>query len=183
MLEREHVPATFFVIGSRARGNRALLKRMLRGGSTIANHTLTHANVAGAGAFAAQQIAATQSIIHHESGFKPCLFRPPYGASRPALSDVVRSFGALSILWDVDSNDRQRPGTATIVADVLRQTRPGSIILMHDGGRDRSQTVAALPTIIRELRRRGLRFVTVEQLLGLRLIGAAGSRRHAALRG
>lgn len=175
ILERERVPATFFVIGSQARGKRALLRRMLRGGSMIANHTLTHANVAGAGAFAAQQIAATQSIIHRESGFKPCLFRPPYGATSAALTGVVRSIGALSILWDVDSSDWQRPGSARIAADVLGRTRPGSIILMHDGGGPRSQTVAALPTIIRGLRRRGLRFVTVGQLLGLRLVGAAGS--------
>lgn len=180
ILEREHVPATFFVVGSQARGRGALLRRMLRGGSMIANHTLTHPNVAGAGAFAAQQIAATQSIIRHESGFRPCLFRPPYGATSAALTGVVRSLGALSILWDVDSNDWQRPGTARIAANVLRRTRPGSIILMHDGGGPRSQTVAALPTIIRRLRERGLRFVTVAQLLGLRLIGAAGSPAGAA---
>lgn len=179
ILEREHVPATFFVIGSQARGNRALLQRMLRGGSMIANHTLTHPNVAGAGAFAAQQIAATQAIIRRESGFRPCLFRPPYGATSAALTGVVRSSGALSILWDVDSDDWQRPGAARIAANVLGRTRPGSIILMHDGGGPRSQTVAALPAIIRGLRRRGLRFVTVAQLLGLRLIGAAASQAGA----
>lgn len=179
ILERERVPATFFVIGSQARGKRGLLRRMLRGGSMIANHTLTHPNVAGAGGFAAQQIAATQSIIRRESGFKPCLFRPPYGAASTALTGVARSLGLLSILWDADSNDWQRPGTARIVANVLRRARPGSIILMHDGGGPRSQTVAALPAIIRGLRRRGLRFATVGQLLGLRAIGAAGSRAAA----
>lgn len=167
ILEREQVPATFFMVGGLVPGHSALLKRILRGGSMLANHTLSHANVAGAGGFAARQIAATQARIRRASGFTPCLFRPPYGATSSALNGVVRSFGALSILWDVDPQDWLTPGTATIVSRVVGQARSGSIILLHDGGGPRSQTVAALPAIIRTLRGRGLRFVTVTELLRL----------------
>ena len=169
ILEREHVPATFFMIGGSVPGRSALLRRMLRGGSMLANHTLSHANVAGGGSFAAHQIAAAQSRIRQASGFEPCLFRPPYGATSGALNGVVRSLGALSILWDVDPQDWRTPGTAAIISTVLNATRSGSIILLHDGGGPRSQTVAALPTIIHTLRARGLRFVTVAELLRLRI--------------
>lgn len=176
LLKRKHVPATFFVLGKEVRRHRSLLRRMLREGHMIANHTLTHANVAGAGGFARHQISATQSIINRASGFKPCLFRPPYAATSRALTRIVRSLGALSILWDVDPQDWRTPGTAAVSSNVLRNTRPGSIILLHDGGGPRAQTIAALPRIIDTLRRRGLRFVTVADLLHLRL----RARRTAA---
>lgn len=168
-LEHEHVPATFFLVGNQVPGHGALLHRMLRDGFMLGDHTLTHANVAGGGSLATHQIAATQKIIRRASGFEPCLFRPPYGATSGALSSVVHSLGALSILWDVDPQDWRTPGTGAIVSTVMSQARSGSIILLHDGGGPRGQTVAALPTIIRGLRRRGLRFVTVTQLLHLRL--------------
>jgi peptidoglycan/xylan/chitin deacetylase (PgdA/CDA1 family) len=168
VLERERVPATFFVVGSQVRGRGELLRRMLRDGSTIGNHTLSHANVAGAGPFATRQIAATQAIVRAATGYEPCLVRPPGGATSGALTRLVHSLGALSILWDVDPRDWSRPGAEAIAARVLGSTRPGSIVLLHDGGGDRSQTVAALPVIIRALRKRGLRLVTVNRLLGLR---------------
>lgn len=169
VLEREHVPGTFFMIGNQVPGHGALLHRMLHDGSMIANHSLTHANLAGAGASAVHQIAATQAIIRRASGFEPCLFRPPYGATSGALSRIARSHGALSILWDVDPQDWRTPGSGAIVSTVMRQARPGSIVLMHDGGGPRGQTLAALPTIIHRLRHRGLQLVTVTQLLHLRL--------------
>lgn len=169
ILERDHVPATFFMVGNQVAGHGALLRRILRDGSIIGNHTLAHANVAGGGAGAVHQIAATQAIIRRASGFRPCLFRPPYGATSGALSGVARSQGALSILWNVDPQDWRTPGSGAIVSTVLRQVRAGSIILLHDGGGPRGQTIAALPRIIHALRRRGFRLVTVTKLLHLRL--------------
>ena len=72
------------------------------------------------------------------------------------------------ILWDVDSKDWQRPGAKAIATGILNNTQPGSIVLMHDGGGPRDQTVAALPRVLKKLRSRGYRFVTVSELLGYR---------------
>ncbi len=171
-LEHAHVPATFFEVGTSVPGHGALLRRMLRDGFMIGNHTLTHANVADGGAFAERQLAATQAIIKRTSGFEPCLFRPPGGSTSAALEAVAGSFGMVSILWDVDPADWRTPGTAAIVASVLSHARPGSIILLHDGGGPRGQTVAAVPTIIRALQARRLKLVTVAQLLHLQLRSA-----------
>ncbi|MEA2155372.1 MAG: peptidoglycan-N-acetylglucosamine deacetylase [Solirubrobacteraceae bacterium] len=169
LLEREHVPGTFFMVGKEVPGHAALLHRMLRDGFMIGNHTFTHANVSGGGGLAAQQIAATQAVIRRASGFTPCLFRPPGGATSGALQATAASLGLLTIIWNVDPRDWSTPGTGSIVSTVLAQTRPGSIILLHDGGGARSETVAAVPQIVRTLTARGYHFVTVAQLLGLAL--------------
>jgi peptidoglycan/xylan/chitin deacetylase (PgdA/CDA1 family) len=100
----------------------------------------------------------------------PCLFRAPYGATSPALIAEASSMGFATIQWDVDPTDWARPGTGAIYSRVVGGVRPGSIVLQHDGGGNRSQTLAALPQEIQTLRSRGYRFVTVTQLLGQRLI-------------
>ena len=96
------------------------------------------------------------------------MFRPPYGSTGPDLVERTRAAGLTSILWSVDPLDWKRPGADHIVARVLRQTGPGAIILSHDGGGPRAQTLAAAPRVIAGLRRRGYTFVTVSELLGYR---------------
>jgi peptidoglycan/xylan/chitin deacetylase (PgdA/CDA1 family) len=93
------------------------------------------------------------------------VFRPPYGAVDLAVVRDAATLGLATVTWDVDPRDWSLPGRGKIAAAVLRETRPGSIILMHDGGGPREQTIRALPAIVRALRARGLRFVTVPQLL------------------
>ena len=78
--------------------------------------------------------------------------------------------GFITIEWDVDPRDWSRPGTGSIISTVLGTTQPGSIVIQHDGGGDRSETLAALPTEIDTLRARGYTFVTIPQLLGIRII-------------
>ena len=98
-------------------------------------------------------------------GAAPGLFRPPYGSRSP---DVLRWLGeraAPVVLWDVDPCDWARPGAVVIAGRVLLRARPGAIILMHDGGGDRSQTVAALPLVIEGLLDRGFRFTRADALL------------------
>jgi len=95
----------------------------------------------------------------------PRLFRPPYGSYDHTTVAIARSLGMLVVLWTVDTEDYLRPGRKKIAAKAVSGARPGAIILMHDGGGDRSQTVAALPAIVRRLRQRGYRLVTVPQLL------------------
>jgi peptidoglycan/xylan/chitin deacetylase (PgdA/CDA1 family) len=169
ILEREHVPATFFVIGRQVAGHGALLKRMLRDGDMIGNHTWSHADVAGGGPAATAQIEKTQRAVRAATGgFTPCLLRPPYGATSGALTGLARSLGLDSVLWDVDPQDWREPGVSAIESTIARQATPGSIVLMHDGGGPRGQTVAALPHVIAAFRRRGYRFVTVVDLLRLK---------------
>jgi peptidoglycan-N-acetylglucosamine deacetylase len=174
VLEREHVPATFFLIGDQVPGKGALLKRALRDGFVLGDHTWTHADVSGDGPAAARQISLTKNAIRRATGYTPCLFRAPGGAVSAPLISEARGQGMNTIEWDVDPTDWSTPGTNVIYSRVIAQTRPGSIILMHDGGGPRGQTLAALPRIIATLRARGYKFDTVPQLLGLQPVYAGG---------
>lgn len=169
ILRRFKIHATFFLIGEQVRPNASLVREELAEGNAVGDHTFTHANVSGGGSFAYSQISRTRSAIRSASGYyTPCLFRAPGGAVSGALFPVARSLGMLTIQWDVDPRDWSRPGTGSIYSTVVGQARRESIILMHDGGGPRNQTVAALPGIIRTLRSRGYGFRTVPDLLGLK---------------
>ncbi len=174
VLEREHVPATFFEIGeeiSQYGQGGSIERRMLRDGDMIGDHTWNHQDVAGAGAFARSEILGAAAAIRRAThGFTPCLFRAPDGAVSPALFSEVRSLGMTTIQWDIDPRDWALPGVGAIESNVLSNATAGGIVEMHDGGGDRSETIDSLPTIIGALRRRGYTFVAVTQLLGYRLI-------------
>ena len=173
LLERYRVPATFFEIGEHiatyGEGG-AIERRMLADGDMIGDHTWSHIVVAQGGPVAASQIeeaaAAIRSATH---GFTPCLFRAPDGSVSPALIDEARSLGFTTIQWDIDPRDWALPGVGEIEDNVLANAHPGAIVIMHDGGGDRSETLDALPDIIHTLRARGYTFVTVTQLLGQHL--------------
>jgi peptidoglycan/xylan/chitin deacetylase (PgdA/CDA1 family) len=169
ILRRFKIHATFFLIGEQVGPNAGLVREELAEGNAVGDHTYTHANVSGGGSLAYSQISRTRSAIRRASGYyTPCLFRAPGGAVSGALFPVARSLGMLTIQWDVDPRDWSRPGTGSIYSTVVGQARRESIILMHDGGGPRNQTVAALPSIIRTLRSRGYGFQTVPDLLGLK---------------
>jgi peptidoglycan/xylan/chitin deacetylase (PgdA/CDA1 family) len=172
VLEREHVHATFFQIGEQIGSyGQAVDNRMLADGDMIGDHTWSHADVAGGGSLAASQIGLASSAIQRATGgFKPCLFRPPYGTYSSALVVQARAMGFTTILWDVDPADWSRPGTDAIYQRVVGAVRNGSIVIQHDGGGDRSETLAALPREIATLKARGFTFVTVAELLGQRVV-------------
>jgi peptidoglycan/xylan/chitin deacetylase (PgdA/CDA1 family) len=115
-------------------------------------------------------MSATNSRIRSATGFEPCLFRPPGGAYDSRVVSDAKALGMTTVLWNVDPRDWSRPGSGAIYSRVVSAARPGAIVVMHDGGGDRSQTVAALPRIIRTLKGRGYRLVTVSKLLGQRTI-------------
>ncbi len=174
ILEHYHVPATFFEIGEQistyGQGG-AIERRMLADGDMVGDHTWSHPNVAAGGTFARNQIQeAADAIRQATHGFYPCLFRAPYGATSPALISLVRSMGFTAIQWDVDPRDWARPGTAAIYDNVVANAHPGAIVIQHDGGGDRTETLAALPQEIQTLRSRGYQFVTVTQMLGMKLL-------------
>jgi peptidoglycan/xylan/chitin deacetylase (PgdA/CDA1 family) len=139
--------------------------RELREGDVIGDHTFTHPYLTRSGAVRAQ-LQRTIAAINAQTGYTPCVFRPPYGAYDSSVVQTARSLGLATIMWNVDPSDYTQPGTATIVHRVLSQVQPGSIIISHDGGGPRGQTLAAYPQIISALRRRGYGIVTIPQLLG-----------------
>jgi peptidoglycan/xylan/chitin deacetylase (PgdA/CDA1 family) len=168
MLKAEKVPATFFVIGSQIAGNEQDLRRELDEGHAIGNHTYTHIDTSGAGPEVAAQLDRTTAAIKKATDFTPCLFRPPYGAKSSASIALTARKGMQSVLWDVDTSDYERPASFDITQRVLSGVRPGSIVLMHDGGGPRDQTLGALPEVIKGLKAKGYSFVTLSKLLKVR---------------
>jgi peptidoglycan/xylan/chitin deacetylase (PgdA/CDA1 family) len=174
ILEHYQVPATFFQIGEQVPvyggPGGAVERRMLADGDMIGDHTWNHADVSGGGSFAAGEIAQAANAIKAATGFAPCLFRAPGGAVSGGLESEARSMGFTTIEWDVDPRDWATPGSASIYHTVTSTAHNGSIILQHDGGGNRSQTLAALPQEIEFFKRQGYTFVTVTQMLGQRLL-------------
>ena len=162
------VPATFFMIGQQVGGRAALVRQMLADGHMVANHSWSHPNMSGGGPAASAQLSRASAAIRKATGFTPCLFRPPYGGTGADLVRRTRAQGMTSILWSVDPLDWRSPGTGSIVSRVVSGTGPGAIILSHDGGGPRGQTLSALPGIVKALKRKGYEFVTVNELLGYR---------------
>jgi peptidoglycan-N-acetylglucosamine deacetylase len=166
ILAREHAPATFFIVGQQLADFAAGLRDELRHGFEVGDHTQNHASLirlSRAGQYA--QIHAAAAQMKRLGAPFPDLFRPPYGAFNAQTFATLHRLGMLMVLWSIDPGDWRRPGTNAIVSGVLSAARPGGIIELHDGGGDRSQTVAALPKVIDGLRRRHYQLVTVGQLL------------------
>ena len=170
MLSSQHAVGTFFMIGEQVTARyRATLREELRDGDALGDHTYTHPDLVTVGGVRSQ-LQRTLQAIRALSGYTPCVFRPPYGDYDSSVLRTAASLGLATILWEVDPSDYALPGVSAIVQRVLAQVRPGAIVLSHDGGGPRAQTLAAYPTIIRALRGRGYRFVTVPQLLGFRAV-------------
>ena len=170
ILARYQVPATFFCVGLQASAHPADIARMAAAGHGLGNHTWSHPflpDLTGA-QLAAQLDRTDEAVARAAGGREPGLFRPPYGSRSPDVLRWLGDRGSPIVLWDVDPSDWARPGAAVIAGRVLTQTRPGTIILMHDGGGNRSQTVAALPLVIEGLLDRGFRFTLAADLLAAR---------------
>jgi peptidoglycan/xylan/chitin deacetylase (PgdA/CDA1 family) len=166
LLQADHVPATFFQIGRAVHAYPALARSELRQGDPIGDHTATHPFLTQLrpAMQRAQIIDAAGTIAAYGAPY-PRLFRPPYGAFNAATLRIARAQRMLMVLWTVDTRDFSRPGVKRIVSAALSGARPGAIILRHDGGGLRGQTLSALPKIIRGLRRRHFHLVTVPRLI------------------
>jgi len=175
ILRRERVPATFFVIGSEAARHPDLVRLLLRDGNELGNHTFTHVALSnGPGWQRRLQLDLTEATIVGITGHYTRLVRPPYSATPDAVTrQDERDLAALAgrryliVLANYDSQDWARPGVAKIVRDASPPGRTGGIVMLHDGGGNRSETVAALARLIPLLHARGFRFVTVSELAGL----------------
>ncbi len=165
VLREKDVAATFFEVGQAMPGHEEAMRQILAQGSEIGDHTMDHVEFPGYG-----QIAGAASRIRSYTRFQPCLFRPPGGAVSDGTVATAGSLGMRTVNWDVDPRDWSNPGSEAIFANVVGHVGPGSIVVMHDGGGPRSETLAALPRIIDTLRGRGFRFATVTELLGGRIL-------------
>jgi len=181
ILKAKGVHASFFIIGDSAQAYPNLVQRVLAEGHDVGNHTFTHPNLGEVpDAVVTLEINATQRLFEGLTGRSMRLFRAPYlGDAEPTTADeivpiqIAQSMGYLSVGLHVDPNDWQRPSADDIVRRVIEQvTDPnpdirGNIILLHDSGGDRSETIAALPKLIDALRAKGYEFVRVSELAGL----------------
>ncbi|MGH2940320.1 MAG: polysaccharide deacetylase family protein [Solirubrobacterales bacterium] len=159
-LDRLGAHATFFEEGRHVRGREATMRQILALGDEIGNHSFHHPVDPGEA-----ELASTQEAIRAATGFTPCLFRPPYGELNRTEKAAARANGLELVFWTLDSEDDTHPGVGPIRAHVVRRAKPGSIILLHDGGRH-PETVEAITGIVEGLQRRGFRLVTVTELLG-----------------
>ena len=166
LLRRARARATFFVIGSRAAARPDLVRAESLLGA-VGNHTWTHPRLASLKRRAViRQLLRTQAaIVRATGGVRPLLFRPPYGVGTPAETAAVHALGLVDVRWSLDSLD-SRPGAtaASVVRNVIAGLRPGAIVLLHD---IHPRAVAALPRILRALRRRSLTPVTIPELVAL----------------
>jgi cellulose synthase/poly-beta-1,6-N-acetylglucosamine synthase-like glycosyltransferase/peptidoglycan/xylan/chitin deacetylase (PgdA/CDA1 family) len=169
VLRRHHVHATFFVVGTQVAAHPELVRRILADGNEVGIHTFTHANLGTVpGWQRSLELREAQLALAGATGRTSALLRPPYSSVNDALDnrdwDALRAAGRdgyVTVLTTLDSEDWQRPGVARIVANATPHGTAGQILLMHDAGGDRSQTVAALDRLLPQLAHRGYHFATV----------------------
>ncbi len=165
-LNRLGVRATFFAIGDEERYFSPGTQLELRSGDVVGNHTESHPMMATLSAHDQyEQLFEQIARIELLDGPRPRLFRPPYGSFNATTFKLLHKLHLLMVLWSTDTEDYTTPGVPAIVQNALAGAHPGAIILMHDGGGDRSETIAALPAIVSGLHRKGLQPVTIPRLM------------------
>ncbi len=168
ILEEYNAKATFFVVGSRAENYKSIVRREVGAGHEVENHTFTHHSLSGMSSKEVQEeIQKAHQTITSITNQRPTFFRPVGGLYNDAVVDAAVDEGYRVVLWSwhQDSKDWQQPGVDKIVKNVLSGVRPGDVVLFHDAGGNRTQTIKALPIILSHLQKQGYKFVTVSQLL------------------
>lgn len=166
LLAAHQMKATFFVVGQNAADNPAILKRALREGHEIANHSWSHPNLGKMSDDAVRrELQKTDDAIFAAIGKRPTFLRPPYGSITPRQKRWINEeFGYRIIIWDVDPLDWKRPGPSVVCSRILKETRPGSIVLAHD---IHPATLEAMPATFDQLSAKGFKSVTVSELLAM----------------
>jgi len=166
VLRSTRTPATFFLIGRRGALAPDLVRRIHEEGHAIGNHGFTHHPfVFMTPGQIARDLARTDEVVQSAAGVRPAFVRMPYGIRGPFAVGIVRRSGRPAIGWSVYPADARRPAAGIIVKRVLGRVGPGDIVLLHDGGGDRSATIAALPRILDGLRARDLAVIPLGDLL------------------
>jgi peptidoglycan-N-acetylglucosamine deacetylase len=165
ILRRYDARATFFCVGINALAYPELVARTVEEGHQVGNHTWSHPFLPDLTRDQVlRQVDATNEALAKAAGGENTLVRPPYGARTPSVLGWLAKHGMVTALWDVDAGDWAAPGVEAVTHNVLSRVRPGSVVLMHDAGGDRSQTVAALPRIVEKLLADGYELGTVDEV-------------------
>jgi peptidoglycan/xylan/chitin deacetylase (PgdA/CDA1 family) len=166
LLAARHLKATFFVVGQNAADHPDILKRAVREGHEIANHSWSHPNLGKMSDEAVRrELQKTDDAITAAIGKRPTLMRPPYGSLTARQKKWIHEeFGYRIIIWDVDPLDWKRPGPNVVTARILKETKAGSIVLSHD---IHQPTIEAMPATFDQLMRKGFKSVTVTELLAM----------------
>ena len=172
VLKQYNVPATFFVLGSKAVANPEIVKRMQNEGHVIGNHTYAHPNLVEEADLETleREVTRTEDALNEIIGYRTKLFRPPFGFLYNELVEKLGNMNYYVIAWSVDSLDWQEDPPEVITSKVVDNIHPGAIILMHDGAEssgDRTNTILSLQQIIPILQEQGYEFVTVPDLLNI----------------
>ncbi|HEY9419183.1 MAG TPA: polysaccharide deacetylase family protein [Candidatus Udaeobacter sp.] len=164
LLAAHHIKATFFVIGENVAEHPEVVARAAREGHEIGNHSWSHPNFGKmSDESVRRQLQQTDDAIKNATGKRPMLMRPPYGSITTREKRWIHDeFGYDIILWDVDPYDWKRPGPSVVRNRILKETRPGSIVLSHD---IHPGTIEAMPSTLDALEAKGFRFVTVSELI------------------
>ena len=166
VLQRYGIKATFFDVGYLIADFPNIVRQEHNQGNIVANHSWSHPVLTNFSAQGIQsQLTSTTNIIQATIGVRPTFFRPPYGAINTQVLAQARNLHYTTVMWDGSAEDWELPGVSTIVNKTLYYAHDGAILLLHDGGGNRAETVAALPIIISTLQSRGFKFVTVQQLV------------------
>lgn len=166
ILQRYGAHATFFVIGKEAEQHPQLLREIVASHNEIGNHTYSHRVLTHASPEkVAYELGQCDRVVFEATRVHPTLFRPVEGFYDAPLTQRCAQMGYRLVLWNHDSVDWSRPSVAAIVSRTTKNVRPGDVLLFHDGGGDRSRTVAALPHVISVLEAEGFSCVTVGELL------------------
>ena len=175
ILDKYDVKATFFLVGKNVELYPDTARRILADGNVIGNHSYSHNANHALTEYGAQDFKKAESVISTTVGVSPHLYRAPHGKKTPWELQSVREAGLIEVSWDVSTKELSGKSAAEMAADIVKKTRPGAIILLHDGygiehndqHADKSTEVAALPQIIEQLRAEGYEFVTVPQLINV----------------
>ncbi|YAL82779.1 polysaccharide deacetylase family protein [Dermacoccaceae bacterium W4C1] len=160
LLAKYKAKASFFMLGQNAAANPSLVSQVKSQGHAVGNHSWDHPQLTKLSSSAlASQLSTTDTAL----GNGISCMRPPYGATNSGVRQAASARGLTQVLWTVDSNDWRKPGSGAIASTITSAARDGSIVLMHDGGGNRVQTVAALESVLRTLSAQGYRFATLPQ--------------------
>jgi len=166
ILKQYGIKATFFDVGYLVADYPNIVRQEHNQENVVANHSWSHPDLTSFSAQGIQsQLTSTTNIIQAIIGVRPTFFRPPYGAVNNTVLAQARNLHYTTVMWDGSAEDWSLPGVNAIVSKTLYYARNGAILLLHDGGGNRAQTIAALPIIITTLKSRGFRFVTIQQLV------------------
>lgn len=166
VLDKYHVRATFFMAGEMAQQYPEVVRLVAEQGHDVGNHTMTHPEAPKVNSQRLrQEVQGAAQLLERISGKRIHYFRPPYGYFDVAYFQACRDNNMDVVLWSIVPRDWEQPPAEVLVRRVVAEIRPGAIVLLHDGGGDRRQTVKALPLIIEAIQARGLQAVTLSQLL------------------